>query len=223
MYVYNTRISMRLCFTLVNYISATTAPAYFDVDVYTCTRYTRIYRYCILIRKENFMGCECLCIVCVCSRVSCVCVCLIIFYSSLCARGSLHVVAEAGPILATMEAQLKAWQDILKNTLEPQLAALEAEYESQVDTAGEYSDLKILISALMKRRDGPSGKEPLSAMCETKEGSGKYECVEVPDASMIHVDLGEGDFTELPLDDAMVAVEKRQKHYERLGVNQGKD
>ena len=51
-------------------------------------------------------------------------------------------------------------------------------------------------------------------MCEIEKGSGKYEHVEVSDTSVIHVDMGDENFLELKLDDAVVAVEKRQKYFE---------
>ena len=56
-----------------------------------------------------------------------------------------------------MEAQVKAWTDILTNTLQPKLQALEAERDAHVRAVGEYADLVIMIGALRARRDGGGG------------------------------------------------------------------
>jgi hypothetical protein len=115
-----------------------------------------------------------------------------------------------------MEAQVKAWTDILTNTLQPKLQALEAERDAHVAAAGEYADLAILIGALRARRDAGGGL--LEARCEVMPGSGQYEAVEVPDATRIHVDVGKGKFQEFPLDEALVQAEKRQRHFEHAAV-----
>ena len=117
-----------------------------------------------------------------------------------------------------MEAQVKAWTDILTNTLQPKLQALEAERDAHVRAAGEYADLVIMIGALRARRDGGGGcgdSGLLEARCEVVPGSGLYEAVEVLDAARIHVDVGEGEFQEFGLDEAVVQAEKRQRHFER--------
>lgn len=108
------------------------------------------------------------------------------------------------------------WQEILEGTLQPKLQEVEREREAHKRAAGEYADLAVLIGALRVRRDQSAGEAmPLEARCEVVPGSGVYELVEVPDATRIHVDIGEGKYEEFPLDEALAQAQQRQLHFER--------
>ena len=120
-----------------------------------------------------------------------------------------------------MDAQVKAWQDILTNTLQPKLAELEGEARAHAEAAQEYADLAITVEALRTRGRDSSAEAtppPLRAWREVEPGSDLFDEVEVPDTTRIHIDVGEGEFKEFPLDEALEVVWKRQKHFERLGV-----
>ena len=118
-----------------------------------------------------------------------------------------------------MEAHVvsQRWQEILENTLQPKLQEVEREREAHKRAAGEYADLVVLIGALRVQRDqSTGGAMPLEAHCEVVPGSGVFEPVEVPDATRIHVDVGEGKYEEFTLDVALAQAQQRQEHFERL-------